>query len=425
MRVKRYVADSIQEAIARVKSDLGRNAIILHTKPFEEGGVFGLFKQKRIEVIAAVDDEPKSRQIPPPKVPPQVSKPIETQVAVQPQMPQYTYQTQPQVQPQAMQIPETTYNQVAAAATATQTVEIENIHREIAEMKELIRRATFKPLATQAPIVKLKKDLESAEVEKGAALRAYFNEIGLSGDLIGFLLGQLSGDLLESENQEKALQKCQEILSSQLLVDSIRPVKKGEPLLIALIGPTGVGKTTTIAKLAATFNLFEGKNVGLITIDTYRIAAVEQLKTYGIIMNLPVEVVYTPSDLDRAIENLKDSDIILIDTAGRSPHNQGMMTELKQFLSYRHIDEIMLVISATTQLKDMVDIEKKFAKIEYSHLVFTKLDETSTFGSAVSLAWRVKRPIAYLTVGQNVPDDIEVAQASKMATRLFEVTEHE
>jgi flagellar biosynthesis protein FlhF len=189
--------------------------------------------------------------------------------------------------------------------------------------------------------------------------------------------------------------------------------------VITLIGPTGVGKTTTIAKLAAKFNLFEGKKVGLITLDTYRIAAVEHLKTYGEIMNLPVEVVYAASDLEPAIANLGNCDVILIDTAGRSPRNQIMMDELHNFIAKPVIETILLVISATTQYQDMVNIEEKFSRIAYTHLVFTKLDETGCLGPLISLAWKCKRPIAYLATGQNVPDDLETARPDKLMARLF------
>jgi flagellar biosynthesis protein FlhF len=253
--------------------------------------------------------------------------------------------------------------------------------------------------------------------------RQYLQSIGLEGEIIDYMLLQVPGYLIEGSGASETewATYCKHVLASKLMFsEPIQVESQGEQQIMALIGPTGVGKTTTIAKLAANYNLFEGKKVGLITIDTYRIAAVEHLKTYGDIINLPVEVVYTPADLNQSFQNLHDCDLILIDTAGRSPHNQAMMDELKKFLSHSKIGLILLAISATTKYQDMVSIAENFSQIAYTHLVFTKLDETDSYGPIVSLAWKIRRPISYLTTGQNVPDDIEIAKSDKLVSYLMQ-----
>jgi len=441
MRVKRYVADSIQEAIARVKNDLGRDAIILHTKPFKEGGFLGLFGHRRVEVIAAVDEKPKlpqndgfqsAERDEEPDVSVNSGKFQPLPLHREPSVKGRIINERPVIKETAASValapsaaPAATVapapSMTAVTATANVEPELNSLREEIAEMKELIRQVAQKPQARPE-----EEAVQSAASEAGfrGSLRRWLTDAGLAQELVEYLVDGLPETMNESTPRSAVLDYCQQRLMADLMFSEPLKLDGGKPNVAALIGATGVGKTTTIAKLAAHINLFQGRKVGLITIDTYRIAAVEHLKTYGDIMNLPVEVVYTPSDLDLALQNLQDCDVILIDTAGRSPHNQMMMDELHRFLTNDKISEILLVLSATTQWRDMVAIEDKFSKIAYTHLVFTKLDETSCLGPVVSLAWKVRRPISYLTIGQNVPDDIEMAQPQKLVTELFKGIMH-
>jgi flagellar biosynthesis protein FlhF len=192
---------------------------------------------------------------------------------------------------------------------------------------------------------------------------------------------------------------------------------------VALVGPTGVGKTTTIAKLAANYRLRERRHVGLITVDTYRIAAVEQLRTYADIIDLPMQVVSSPREMREAVRRLEGLDLILMDTAGRSPRDEIKIQELKAFLSEAGADDVLLVMSSVAGARVLEQTAERFAAVGVTGLVITKLDEASSLGNLVPLVRSSRLPLAYLTNGQNVPDDIEVAEAERLAAAILSVND--
>ena len=188
---------------------------------------------------------------------------------------------------------------------------------------------------------------------------------------------------------------------------------------VVLVGPTGVGKTTTIAKLAGRLALVEKKKVGLITIDTYRIGAVEQLKTYAEIMNIDFKVVITTKEMETAIEDMKDCDVILIDTTGRSSKNSMQISELRAFVERAKPDSISVVISATTKNRDIKTILEGYRDLNYDKVIITKLDETTTYGSLYNIEKRAEKPLKFITIGQNVPDDIKEPTKDDIVKFIF------
>ena len=211
---------------------------------------------------------------------------------------------------------------------------------------------------------------------------------------------------------------------AQLLEDEIKvsgpiTIDSDHCRVVALVGPTGVGKTTTIAKLAANYRLREKRRVGLITVDTYRVAAVEQLRTYADIIDLPMEVVATPREMREAVARMSHLDLVLMDTAGRSPRDEVKIQELKSMLGEAEPDEVHLVLSSTAGAKSLLATAERFVDVGTTALVLTKLDEASSLGHLVSLVRECRLPVSYLTDGQNVPDDIEVAERRRLAYMLL------
>jgi flagellar biosynthesis protein FlhF len=204
------------------------------------------------------------------------------------------------------------------------------------------------------------------------------------------------------------------------------PTSRGKnegPRVLTFLGPTGVGKTTTLAKIAGKMKLSKADlKIGLLTLDTFRIAAVQQLQEYARIINAPLRVVNDRNQLEHALEEYHQKDLILIDTAGRSQRDEMQMAELREVLSPYQDFRNLLVLSATTKDGDLIEITKRFSQIPLSGVIFTKLDESTNYGSIFNHAIRFKLPLTYLTTGQNVPDDIEKATRDRLIDLLLNIS---
>jgi flagellar biosynthesis protein FlhF len=432
MRIKRFVAANMQEAMAKIKVEMGNDAVILHTRHFKEGGFLGFFAKKYVEITAAVDQNPS-----PPQAVPAAANPHERQAAAGtggpeqgpgrrerrraqesgqvPAGPESAERILPEEEPVLVRriLTQKTYRTEAVGDWEEQAPE--DKPEALSDVKLMSEMAGIMNAAPSPPTLVEEQTVYRRLIRQGV-------EDKLAQNMIRQALKQAS--LMADPTDED----LEELILNQLLrhLKRVRPAKRQKTRkaqVLAFIGPTGVGKTTTIAKLAGLYAMVEQKNVALVTVDTYRIAAVEQLKTIGEIMNVPVKVVFTPEELKGCLQELGDKDVIFLDTAGRSHKNAEQIEELGAFLEQAQADDVYLVLSGTSKTEDLADIVQTFKSMRVTALILTKLDETSFFGSIFNVACRSRLPIAYFTMGQSIPDDIEQADPVKLAQLLMKPSE--
>jgi flagellar biosynthesis protein FlhF len=244
---------------------------------------------------------------------------------------------------------------------------------------------------------------------------------GISTGLIRKILDTLNTLPVESGNQT-VKSRLGETFGRLIKFAGTLKMRKNSPRIIALVGPTGVGKTTTTAKLAAMYALNRGNKVALVTMDIFRVGAVEQLKTYSRIMGIPLEVASTPKELEKAVEKHSACDLIFIDTAGRSHKDKEKLEEMRNFLENKIPIEVYLCLSATTKDRELEEILNRFSIFQVSKVVFTKIDESESLGNMINLLMKDNLQVAYFTTGQRVPEDIEVATSAKLADLILRGT---
>jgi flagellar biosynthesis protein FlhF len=355
--------------MSKVKKELGSEAVILQTRQYKVGGFLGFFAKQKVEITAAVEDVPVYKKKAAEKVP--------------------------------------------GAAETRSEQDAFLLRQEIGDMKKML-----KIINKQMEELGEEKTVWPLPFQPWAEMLL---ERGMTESLVRRIILQIQQNLLKTEwhNEAKVRTALEEIVSRMCSNTAAIEPGSGKPRVVALVGPTGVGKTTTIGKLAAGFKVIDNRRVALITVDTYRVAAVEQLKTFGELIGVSVEVATTPSGLREALNRHADKELIFIDTSGRSPQHYLHMSELRAFLDKACPDLTILVMSATTQIMDQLRVLKSFESFS-THLIFTKLDETVSAGSILNLLEQTNLPTAYITNGQNVPDDIEVATLQRLVSYILE-----
>ncbi|MCS6831164.1 MAG: flagellar biosynthesis protein FlhF [Armatimonadota bacterium] len=359
--IRKYQAKTITEALAMVRADLGRDAVIVQTRKVNKK-VLGVWGREMVEVWASDNPELESLRRP--------QKPVSS-TSVQP--------------------------------AAEEPSRIEQLENEIQNLKAMIAQLARQGVAVVAD--NAPSGAAGGENRWTALLR--------EAEVEEAVIRELLGSTAEASLSESVLQS---LIADRLATSGAITLQEGQPKVVMLVGPTGVGKTTTIAKLAAQYALLQKRRVGLITIDTYRIAAVEQLRTYSQIIDVPIRVVYSSNELPAAVREFASMDIVFVDTAGRSQRNSMQIGELKACCERLGDCEVHLVLSSTTKTRDLYDIVQRFSAMPLHRVIWTKLDESTTFGNMLNVAFKHPLPISYVTTGQRVPEDVEVAEANKLAS---------
>lgn len=386
------------EVLARVKREFGRNAVILNTRSAREGGILGIGRRACVEITAAPDmpDLPVSQH----------HGIIGTGFRGQGRGLDTAPKRVARAEGAAMPMSPT-------ALIVRSRVSTEDVLSEVGALKSLVSDLVYETRRRDAhKLPERLFQLYQCLVENAVAER-------IAQGLIEQTRRQLTHDKLRDSTAVRAC--LARLLESMLPVGGpIQIMSSNEPVIIALIGPTGVGKTTTIAKLAANLRLRECRSVGMVTIDTYRIAAVEQLRTYAQIIDVPLHVASSPRQLKAAVESMADRDIILIDTAGRSQRDAVKIRDLRRFFDAVTPDEIHLVLSSTASESVLDETIECFRELAPNRVIFTKLDEAVGFGVILNCLQKAGRGLSYLTTGQDVPDDIEVAENKTLVAKILQ-----
>jgi flagellar biosynthesis protein FlhF len=404
-------------ALARVKKELGADAVILHTRTFKRGGVLGIGARQYIEITASNDvnvrpargrREPAVAKNAPPVKNTLLNKTYaggsaaSTAVAPAPTFGEairagaaINLPVPPLYPPPALPSSQTP-EQLAS--------EVRQIHQMVHRM---MRRQGAVP----------REEMPEALFEQYLALI----QQEVSEELAEQVVAAVSDELSPSQKRDtKAIREAvARRVAKMIPVDTasaaIAKPADGRPLTIALIGPTGVGKTTTLAKLAATFKLRHKKKVAMVTIDTYRIAAVDQLRTYASIINVPLHVAQTLAEMREALAQCKGCDVVLIDTAGRSQRDDIKLDALRQFIDVANPHEVHLVLAGTSSQAVLMEAAQRFAGVRSDRIIFTKLDEAVNFGVLLNVVHKVNKQLSYVTTGQEVPHQIEPGRPERLA----------
>jgi len=377
MRSKTYRANTMKEALTRVRRDLGGDAVILSAREVRRRRLFGLGARAVVEVTAS-DTMPSAGGAT--------------------KLPGLGAEGTKEARPVA-----------AAASTVSMQARFgEELGRLHAMVETLSRHGHIDHLLPDLPgaLIPTYSQLIEADVPEVLTRR-----------LVRHVALALEHD--QFENAESIRTALCEAIEQCIPVSPPIQAIAGNRRVVALVGPTGVGKTTTVAKLAANYKLSQGVRVGLITVDTYRIAAVEQLKTYAEIIDLPLAVVNDPSEMPRGLDELGAVDLVFIDTAGRSPRDEVKIRELTEFLLEARPDEVHLVLSAVAGQWSLRVAIERFAVVQVDRLILTKLDEADSLGGVLAVLGLSSRPVSYLTTGQAVPDDIEPADRKRLARLIL------
>ena len=411
MIIKKFTGKTEAEATEAAKKELGSTLVIMNVREVKKKGLFAFLLPKQIEVTAALEEEAPAR--------PQYGSILRT-----------TADKEIRTEQQNLLAKNSTEN-IEKKLDSLQTLLESQLNNRQSEKEESanaktqdVTDAEEKENKTQDMAAAEKKE-EEKNPEQDKFIRLLYNKM-LDNEMDEKYVNSILEDASKTKKADLSFDYLLANIYQKMVLkfgksEGITPSEEG-PRIVLFIGPTGVGKTTTIAKLAGRYCVEEKKKVALLTADTYRIAAAEQLRTYANILETPFRIIYTPEELQAAVEDYWDCDYIFIDTAGRSHQNTDQLEKMKEMVAALKRPEsyqVFLVLSATTKYRDLQKIADCYGRIADFELIFTKLDETEAVGNLLNMKLYTDAPIAYVTCGQNVPDDMEAFNPQKTVKQIL------
>lgn len=409
MIIKKFTGKTEAEATEAAKKELGSTLVIMNVREVKKKGLFAFLLPKQIEVTAALEEEAPAR--------PQYGSILRTAA-----------DKEIRTEQQNLLAKNSTEN-IEKKLDSLQTLLESQLNNRQSEKEESAKTqdvpdAEEKEDKIQDMAVAEKKE-EEKNPEQDKFIRLLYNKM-LDNEMVEKYVNSILEDASKTKKADLPFDYLLANIYQKMVLkfgksEGITPSEEG-PRIVLFIGPTGVGKTTTIAKLAGRYCVEEKKKVALLTADTYRIAAAEQLRTYANILETPFRIIYTPEELQAAVDDYWDCDYIFIDTAGRSHQNTDQLEKMKEMVAALKRPEsyqVFLVLSATTKYRDLQKIADCYGRIADFELIFTKLDETEAVGNLLNMKLYTDAPIAYVTCGQNVPDDMEAFNPQKTVKQIL------
>ena len=429
MTIKKFQGKTKEEAIEKAKAELGEEAVVMNVKEITPKGLFKSFKQSTFEITAAIEEK-ESR--------------ADTGMALKNmQNMQKTHETINMAADEPISIPAVTAPAASAAIDQNKAEQsaIEFLKRNasllkkedeadqrIEEKLENLQSILEKQLAANGKKETEEKEPPKPETKKNEKLSfiKVLYETLISNEVNEKYVNQVMDELEKVNWNGNSVDYILSNVYQKIILKFGQPTGIGltgkKPKVVFFVGPTGVGKTTTVAKIASKLKVDQGKRVAFLTADTYRIAAAEQLRIYANILDTPLVIIYSAEELNNGIEQLENYDVILVDTAGFSHKNRGQKDDIQNLIRSvdpRYDSEVYLVLSATTKYKDLMEIVDVYKEISDYKIIFTKLDETTTYGNILNIKLYSGAEVSYITNGQNVPDDIELFHSQKIVKRLL------
>lgn len=404
MIIKKFQAKTEEEAVMQAKKELGENVVVMNVRTIKPKGLFKWFRSPTVEVMVAKEEETEA-------------------VRAKEQTEKMQTENLKDVIASIDKLRQLGEDGGEPFAKKTQPAEEAVLEERLENIQNLLEEKLKKQEDEKDEQV---PEEEKKNTEMTEFIRLLYNTM-IENEVHEKYANQMIDEIEQNFGEKMKVEHVLSHIYQKMVlkfgkVERITPAQKKGPKVVFFLGPTGVGKTTTLAKIASQFSVSGGKKIALFTADTYRISATDQLKTYANILGVPFHIIYSVDEMRTYLESYREYDYVLVDTAGHSPNNEERRKDMNEFIHAFGEDvetEVYLVLSATTKYRDLMNIADTYTEITDYKIIFTKLDETTEYGNLLNLKIHTGAPLSYVTNGQNVPDDIELFQPQEAVRKIL------